>query len=192
MHNSTTGLTMRPKLAKVVEEESKRKVDPAEELGKAGTLKLRQGDNQIDPGYALAYQKRGSALQNLSKFPEAVADYTASYKLDHNEVAIWPWTSSNRLERISRNFSRSEKTKRPWAWPATPYGNGPDQLKVLFQELQDFQRAQLTARTGQIDIATVIGPGQIQRAAGHSQFPKSGRQTTALLRINQVVAQPVQ
>ena len=72
----------------------------AEKEGMAGTLKLRDGDNQgaithftraiaLSPRSAQAYQKRGSALQNLGKLDEAIADYTRSYDIDHNEVALY-------------------------------------------------------------------------------------------------------
>ena len=97
--------TLNPEAAAALRQETA-KVEPsssdekAVELAKAGTLKLRDKDFKaaiklldqaikLDPKMAQAYTKRGSAYQSLEDHRQAIADYTASYDLDHNEIALF-------------------------------------------------------------------------------------------------------
>ena len=92
-----------PELAAKIKEEvqaSSASPDSAAGLTAKGLSLMRSGDGQSaiaafdqaikkDPTYAQAYQKKGSVLQQLSKFEEAVECFSKSYQLASDEVSLF-------------------------------------------------------------------------------------------------------
>lgn len=92
-----------PELATALVEESKRASaapSGADDLTAQGVLQLRRGEHKAaidlfdqaikkNPENAQAYQKKGSALQSLRQFPEAIEAYSQSYRLQSDEVSLF-------------------------------------------------------------------------------------------------------
>ena len=92
-----------PKAADALLEEAKLQKSlssTAEGLTKLGIERLRSGNHaaaityfnkaiEKDPNYQMAYEKKGSSLQSMEHFPEAIEAYSKSYDLKPTEVALF-------------------------------------------------------------------------------------------------------